>query len=139
MKSEDSVWGGGAGGGGLLAVLLACLPRPECLQSQHAICVPCLCAVCTMLAPRCACSQGCLLHAVPVLTEVHCWLSPLCVLLSPPVVSCLVAFPFSLQLKRLVRYLRRQQALGRALPEGITPVVLAAPPAQQGMPPRTRM
>jgi hypothetical protein len=62
------------------------------------------------------------------------------VLLCPlPCRFLLLPFSFSPQLKRLVRYLRRQQALGRALPEGITPVVLAAPPAQQGIPPRTRM
>jgi hypothetical protein len=41
------------------------------------------------------------------------------------------------QLKRLVRYLRRQQALGQPLPAGITPVVVAqAPMQQQGMPAR---
>jgi hypothetical protein len=38
------------------------------------------------------------------------------------------------QLKRLVRYLKRQQALGRPLPPGIEPMLLKSPPAvQQGM------
>jgi hypothetical protein len=41
------------------------------------------------------------------------------------------------QLKRLVRYLRRQQALGKPLPAGIAPVIVAqAPMQQQGMPAR---
>lgn len=37
------------------------------------------------------------------------------------------------QLKRLVRHLKRQQALGRPLPPGIAPVVVVQPPLQQAV------
>lgn len=40
------------------------------------------------------------------------------------------------QLRRLVRNLKRRQALGEPLPPGVAPVVVAAPPMLQDMPKR---
>lgn len=148
MKPEDSVrvyWAGC-----LLFCWLACLNLDACSCSMLSV---------FLADVRCAlrlhqdvpaalfasCSLKCTAGCRP---SVSCLLPQCCVLPSPPLCPTLAFFVLFLplatccscvQLKRLVRYLRRQQALGRALPEGITPVVLAVPPAQQGMPPRTRM